>query len=368
MQCKHFGTCGSCTFFELDYEAQLSHKHQRLIECFAPLYDKEIELFGSASEHYRMRSEFRVIRRSETLHYAMHSTEKKLFPIRECPKVATSIALLMPKLLESIAALGIQEKLFAIDFLTSQHADLVVTLIYHKALDDEWKQKASTLEATFNISIIGRSRKQKVVLSKESILETLTTDFGTYCYHYVENSFTQPNSGVNEKMLSWCIKETKNATNDLVELYCGAGNFTIALSQNFNKVLATEISTKSIAAAKENALLNGIDNIAFARLSAEEFTQAYRGEREFRRLKGVDLKSYCFSTLFVDPPRAGLDDAAVEFARGFDTIVYISCNPETLRNNALALQESHVIEKMAMFDQFPYTHHIETGAVFKRRR
>ena len=66
-----------------------------------------------------------------------------------------------------------------------------------------------------------------------------------------------------------------DASDDLCELYCGGGNFTIPLSKKFNKVIATEISKTSIKSAKENCALNDVQNIDFIRMSSEEFVEAY---------------------------------------------------------------------------------------------
>ena len=65
----------------------------------------------------------------------------------------------------------------------------------------------------------------------------------------------------------------------------------------------------------------------------------------------------------MDPPRAGLDPATVELARRFDKILYISCNPMTMKNNLESLASTHRVEKFAVFDQFPWTHHLECGAL-----
>ena len=84
-------------------------------------------------------------------------------------------------------------------------------------------------------------------------------------------------------------------------------------------------------------------------------------------VKDIDLASYHFSTLFVDPPRSGLDATTLEFAAGFDHILYISCNPQTLQENVAALQATHTVKAAAVFDQFPYTHHLESGLLLTRR-
>jgi tRNA (uracil-5-)-methyltransferase len=103
------------------------------------------------------------------------------------------------------------------------------------------------------------------------------------------------------------------------------------------------------------------------RLSSEEITQALNGDRLFRRLKEVDLGSYDFSTIFVDPPRAGLDDDTLKLVSQFESVLYISCNPDTLMQNLSVLVKTHEIRKAAVFDQFPWTHHLESGILLKRR-
>ena len=133
------------------------------------------------------------------------------------------------------------------------------------------------------------------------------------------------------------------------------------------KVLATEISKSSVNAALANLADNGVDNVTLVRLSAEELTQALNEVRPFRRLQGIDLPSYNFGTVFVDPPRAGMDPDTCELTRRFERILYLSCNPETLAENIAQLHDTHKIVRCALFDQFPFTHHMESGVLLERR-
>jgi tRNA (uracil-5-)-methyltransferase len=77
----------------------------------------------------------------------------------------------------------------------------------------------------------------------------------------------------------------RGSTGDLLELYCGNGNFSLALARNFERVLAAEIAKPSVAAAQYNIAANHIDNVQIIRMAAEEFTQAMNGVREFNRLQ-----------------------------------------------------------------------------------
>ena len=368
MKCKHFGICGSCSLYNLEYEEALKEKESLVSNLLLPFYNKPLEVFNSPKLANRARAEFKIWHIGDKAHYAMTNLEKNgVCTLQECPKVIDVINEVMFKLLELINTKEIlKEKLFSIEFLGNKSKKLLVTLIYHKKLDETWQKEAKELEEIFNISIIGRSRKQKLVLSKEYVTEELEVNGNSYKYRYYEGGFTQPNPFVNEKMIKWAEDRVKNNNGDLLEAYCGLGNFTIPLSQHFNKVLATEISKNSIKAAKENCILNNIENISFIRLNASETAQAIEKTREFRRLSHIDIDSYNFSTILVDPPRAGLDSDSINLAKKFDNIVYISCNPQTLARDLNELTKTHRVKAGAIFDQFPYTNHIESGVYLER--
>ena len=80
---------------------------------------------------------------------------------------------------------------------------------------------------------------------------------------------------------------------------------------------------------KESIKLNNLSNIETARLSDNETASALANERPFRRLKNIDVQSYEFSHILVDPPRAGLSDETITLSKQFKNMIYISCNPET---------------------------------------
>ncbi|WNO10917.1 tRNA (uridine(54)-C5)-methyltransferase TrmA [Teredinibacter sp. KSP-S5-2] len=353
------------------YEQQLQDKVQLTQSEFQSLYSGDIDVYASEPTHFRMRAEFKIWHKDSIAHYAMYQPGeyKKPVIISEFTIGSETICNLMPKLLQEINTSDtLRRKLFQVEFLTTQTKQSVITLIYHKSLDEIWEQEAQVLSQALNTQVIGRSRKQKVVLNTDFVIEEMQINQTTFQYQQVETGFTQPNAKVCEKMLSWAYEASAGLGGDLVELYCGNGNFTLPLSQNFERVLATEVSKTSVNSALYNIKANNIENIQIARMSSEEFTQALNGEREFRRLKDIDLPSYSFSTIFVDPPRAGLDTETEKLCSRFDNIIYISCNPETLKNNLSSLTQTHTIEKMALFDQFPYTTHRECGVILKKKQ
>ena len=352
------------------YAAQLQGKSEDVRALFSDLNPPQLQVYESPPIHYRMRAEFKVWHENGRCQLAMFEpgVPKKPFVIDSYDPGSLRINELMPELLDTInRCSSLATKLFQMEFLTSLSGEAVVTLIYHRPLDEEWELEARSIAASLDISIIGRSRKQKLVIGHDFITESLQVGDRLYHYQQVESSFTQPNAKVCEKMLAWAVECCAPLGGDLLELYCGNGNFTLPLASQFDRVLATEISKTSVNSAHYNMELNDVNNISVIRMSSEDFTQARRGVRQFRRLKDIDLGGYSFSTVFVDPPRAGLDEQTVALVREFDNILYISCNPETLRRDLDSICQSHSIERFALFDQFPYTPHIESGVLLRRR-
>jgi tRNA (uracil-5-)-methyltransferase len=360
----------SSQFDPSTYSTQLDEKKQRLIELLAPFDAPAPQVFESPQEHYRLRAEFRLWREGEDRHYAMFAAGDKHQPIffEEFPIASRLINDLMPRLKaawQASKALGF--KLFQVEFLTTLSGDALITLCYHRPLDDAWQAEAEKLAAQLKVSIVGRSKGKRIVIGRDYVQEQLQVAGRTFSYRQPEGAFTQPNGEVNQKMLSWAYDAMGEREDDLLELYCGNGNFTLPLSTRVRKVLATEISKSSVNAALANLDDNSIDTITLVRLSAEELTEALNEVRPFRRLADVDLKSYNFGTVFVDPPRAGMDADTCELTRRFERILYISCNPETLAANIAQLHDTHKITRCALFDQFPYTHHMESGVLLERR-
>ncbi|WP_029406615.1 tRNA (uridine(54)-C5)-methyltransferase TrmA [Thiomicrorhabdus sp. Milos-T2] len=362
-----------CQVFPEQYDSQLADKVVRLNQLLPQsALNKTQTVFASSPTHYRARAEFRIWHEGDESDYIMFDQEtKEKVAIKECPMAIESIADLMPKLMTEICKEPIlRERLFQVDFLATLSGQMLVTLIYRKSIKDDqaWLNAANSLKAGLPIThIIGRARKQKVLLDEDFVVEELQVDGKPFIYQQIENSFTQPNAKMAQNMLHWARKMSEDAQGDLIELYCGNGHFSIALAEHYNRVLATEISKTSVASAQYNIAANQVDNVTVIKMAAEEISAALQGQ-EFFRLKNVGLKEYDFKTIFVDPPRSGLDDLTRKMVTEFERIIYISCNPETLAVDLASIQKTHDIVETALFDQFPYTHHIESGVFLKGRK
>ncbi len=359
------------------YQALLTQKVHAVKKMLSPFSPPAPQVYPSEPTGFRLRAEFKMWHEGNDINFVMFRPEDPRTPIviTEFPIADKCIQDSMPVLREVLKTNSIlRRKLFQVEFLASLSGDLLVTLIYHRQLDQAWQSAALGLVTELRsqasrVSVIGRSRKQKLVIGNDFVHEVLAINGEEFHYRQYEQSFSQPNGRVNIRMIEWACAQASALRGDLLELYCGNGNFTLPLSRNFDHVIATEISKTSIRAARENLVHNGIENVQIVRLSAEEITQAMCAQRTFRRLSDLSktLNQFDLNTIFVDPPRAGLDEYAVKMAGQFPTIIYISCNPQTLACNLQTLYQTHHIAQFAVFDQFPYTDHMECGVLLHHR-
>lgn len=359
-----------CQVFPQHYDQQLADKQQRLLGLVPSMADK-LQVFASAPTHFRQRAEFRIWYTPKRLFYTMFDPQNPTHPVEisACPMAAESIDNLMTPLLAKISENHILKNgLFEIDFLATLSGEMLVTLIYRKKLNDQaWLLAAQTLRDELPINhLIGRSRKQKVVLDQDYVVERLEADQQAWWFQQIENSFTQPNAKMAQNMLAWARQQSRGLGGDLLELYCGNGHFSIALADLYDRVLATEISKAAVRSAQFNLAKNGVENVEVVKMAAEDVSKALQGQT-FNRLADIDLSTYQFNTIFVDPPRGGLDDLTRQLSSEFEHILYISCNPETLARDLAVLEQTHDLMAAALFDQFPYSHHIESGVLLKRK-
>lgn len=147
-----------------------------------------------------MRAEFRVWHEGEDMYYIMfdQATRQK-YRVDHFPTASRLINDLMPLLMDAMKDNPIlRTKLFQVDFLSTLSGEILVSLLYHRQLNDEWQQEARALKQRlndegFNLDLIGRARKMKIVMDRDYVVEKLHVNGKPYIYQQVENSFTQPN-------------------------------------------------------------------------------------------------------------------------------------------------------------------------------
>ena len=348
-----------------NYKKQLQDKEHLFNSYFKDVVSKNI--YSSPYHSFRHRCEFGLAEFKNGFNYSMIKDRKRI-EINEYPICSESIQKLMKNLLQELTKEDVLlNKLFQIEFQSSRLDEVMVSLIYHKKLDENWIKKIEALKEDLKCSVIGRSKNQKLVIGQDYVTEQYASLNKKFKLKLYEQCFSQTNPDICDQMINW-IEDNGKKDTDIIELHCGIGTFTIPLSRLFNNVIATENSRPSLIALEQNVKSNNCTNIKYARLSGKETLDAYEEKREFRRLVNnqINLKEYNIKTIFVDPPREGIDQKTLKKISQFDQIIYISCGFESLKRDLNLLKKTHEIKRAAMFDQFPYTNHIESGVILEK--
>ena len=332
------------------------HKATLLIEEY---YKSKIVINLSPAYGYRSRCEFGY----KNNFYTMYSPSGDIIYLDIFRVARPSIQALMPKLLNHINKSNIlKTKLFQINFRSNRKNRVLVSLVYHKLLDDEIMGLADKIANILNISINLRS-KNNLYSTHSDLLEDDIENLETILYQ-TDQSFYQPNHFHMPKMVTKAMSFVKYPE-DLLELYCGSGTFSLPMRKSFNKIFATENNRQSIRCLKKSIDEQNIKNIFHARLSAEEVSELFAG-RVFKRMNGTNISDFNFSHVLVDPPRAGLDDDVIKLISKFENIIYISCNFETYDRDVKNLR-GFTIKNIEIFDQFPNTKHLEIVSLLSKK-
>ena len=266
------------------------------------------------------------------------------------------------------------------------------------------------------VSVLGRCKGDCVVVGRDYVEERIPlADGRRLTYRQVEGSFSNPSAAMCSATLDFLCKCATAAAADvaarevasneanalrlpnLLELYCGNGNHTCALGSHFARVLAVEIDRKLCDAAELNLRSNGVDNASVLCASSGKFCK--RLLRKIRQAKSQPLPTLepaaeCTSgvtaegttavasesaeaiwmreavertdVVLVDPPRCGLDAETRQLVSLYDHILYVSCNPSALLTDLEAIGSDFVVERLAIFDHFAYSHHLEVGVHLRR--
>tara|TARA_A100001234_G_scaffold85692_1_gene75521 strand:+ start:23 stop:1033 length:1011 start_codon:yes stop_codon:yes gene_type:complete len=319
-------------------------------------YDEKVLINLSPSTSFRNRCEFSYGKN----HYVMHDINEKIY-IKTFKDASLDIQNLMPVLLKRINENNeINHKLFQVNFRSNQHNKIMVTMIYHKIIDKSLINIVNQMSDDLKVNIIIRSKNYKYETRGLYLDDTLI--YKNLKIYQTDNTFTQSNKYLVDKMIFKVIDFIENP-DDLLELYCGIGTFTIPLSFIFNKVLATENNRNSIKCLKKSLKENNISNIHNARLSSDEVSELFKG-KFFNRMNSKSISDFNFSHILLDPPRSGLTEDVINLASNFKNIIYVSCSAETYIRD-INLIRSHKITNIELFDQFPNKNHLEIVSVLK---
>jgi len=337
-ECEYFGVCGGCHYQYVSYPRQVKLKEEILQDCINRIAKIDVQisesLFNEIPWRYRYRGQFKVFDRKIGFY---REKTRDVVDIKKCPLMIDDVN----KCLEVVRERLIKsENLGHISEIHISCGDVCIALIKAKNIKKLNQKGLSELFYDISLGIFfdGRffpvSGKQYITLSLNGLKYTVSP-----------LSFFQSHWKLNEAVVNMVKKELQPLHNKIVlDLYSGAGNFSIPLSQISKDVIAIEENPHVVKDGKRNIKINQIKNCKFICTPVEN-----------AHIQKTDI-------IVVDPPRSGLTNKTLEklLNSGAERIVYISCNPSTLARDVRKLMKKYKIESLRMIDFFPQTYHIES--------
>jgi 23S rRNA (uracil1939-C5)-methyltransferase len=398
-RCGYFGTCGGCTWQQVDYKAQLEFKRQHVIEALEHIggfSDVEVKPTLGADEIYFYRNkmefsfgerwltkeEFQTVPRSREprggvarFALGLHIPNRfdRVLDIEECHLQSETSY----HIVNAVRSFCVQRQLSIYSTIahtgylrnlvisgSSRTQELMVNLVTSEDSPETMQAITGHLLEIFPlittvVNNISQRKAQVATGEQEKIYHGpgfITERIGKRIYRVSANSFFQTNTTQAERLYDTALRLAQLKPEDTVfDLYSGTGTIALHIADAADGVVGIESAGPAVEDARRNASMNGVSNCRFL-----------LGDLKDRLTKDTSwMEQYPKpNVVIVDPPRTGLHEKVAQSIVLLrpERIVYVSCNPATqARDLKLMCRESmYRIVDVQPVDMFPQTYHIET--------
>ncbi len=352
-RCGHFGVCGGCQQQHASIELQQQSKRAALSRLMKRDVD---DIIAAEPWGYRRRARLSLNYQPKTQQLQMgfrKANSSEIIDVVQCPVLVPQLEALLPAVRECLTSLQSQRQLGHVELVQADNGPLMV-LRHTAALTAADKEKLECFSQTHGLSLY--------LAPQSEILEHIRGDEPWYTSGglrlvFSPRDFIQVNDGVNQKMVRTALAWLDIQPQDRVlDLFCGMGNFTLPLAKAAASVVGVEGVPALVAKGRENAALNGLQNVTFFHENLEEDVTRQAWAK------------HGFDKILLDPARAGAPGVMAHIIKlAPRRVVYVSCNPATLaRDSEALLQAGYCIQRLAMLDMFPHTGHLESIVLFER--
>ncbi len=363
-RCKHFSECGGCHLQHLSPKAAAEQKGQFVRDALtrlASLEKPEVSplITGDITWNYRNRVTYH---RSESGAQGYVSWRRdQVIDVPQCPIANEQLN----RLWGTVRSLAAEIPAFQLPYIVLRRTTTGQTSIIFSVttpIDDTLKNISSQLEVTSAYSTLIRKDSYSP-FGKEFVSlcgpDTLVEELGGIQYHVRPDLFFQINPEMTEKIVAdvtrWARKQ--NVTRAL-DIFCGAGLFTLALARQNISTLGIDVQYPSIQQAERSAKENQLHELA-----------KFRAGKADRIVQRLFAEGEQFDTAVVDPPRKGLLPGIIETIPklGIKQLLYVSCSPATFARDVKALAPlGFKLISTQPYDMFPQTYHVELVGTFEK--
>ena len=374
--CLYYGKCGGCDFRHMDYAEELSAKRQRVQDALQRIGGSDVvveEIFGAAeADRYRNKSQYPIAHDGAVGFYRARSHE--VVPVEQCRiqmAQADAAAQAVRQYIRRFRVPCYDEKtgrglLRHLYVRTNGAGESLICLLGNGERAPHEAELVELLRQAVPsaVGIVwGVNRRKGNVILGDSYRtlwgeDTLRDTLWGLTFRLSVPSFYQVNRVQAEVLYRKAVDfAALTGEETVLDLYCGAGTITLCMARHCKQAIGAEIVPEAIDDARQNARVNGVENVEFFCGDAKE-TAAELASRGLRP-----------DVICVDPPRKGLAPEVVEAAAAMQSrrIVYVSCDPATLgRDVKRFAQYGYTAVRAAAVDLFPRTAHVETVVLMSR--
>jgi 23S rRNA (uracil1939-C5)-methyltransferase len=375
-RCAHFGVCGGCSFQHLDPASQIQAKQRELqdnLERIAQATPEEwFEPMRGPVWNYRRRARLGVkyvAKKGRVLVGFRERLAPYIAELKQCEVLSDPAGKLITPLADMIMTLSIRDRLPQIEVAVADNAVALVMRVMSPPTEEDlatlrafeaqhglrlYLQPAG-LDSVRRLDAGPQGRPEEDSLHYRLPDFDLTLDFNP-------TDFIQVNGAINQALVTRAVQLLNPRPGSAVlDLYCGLGNFTLALARKAGRVVGVEGDRELVRRGGENARRNGISNAEF---HVADLMAPLPDSTAWLASSSPGQYPY----VLLDPPRAGAREMLPTVARlAPERVLYISCHPGSLARDIGLMIHQHGFKLRAagVLDMFPHTTHVESLAVLE---
>ena len=334
--CPYFTKCGGCTLQNLSYENTINYKLNKIKNIFTKnRIDINPEIISNPNPYnYRNKISLKVV--DTKIGFYLNNTHN-IIEIDECLIANPAIN----ECINYIKNFNIINGNVIIRCNQNEEILIIIESQDNLTIDIELLKK--------KIKLVGIIINNKTFYGKNYLFERINNTLFKISY----DSFFQVNPYIASELFQ-LISDNIKQYDKVLDLYCGVGTLSLNAASKALSVTGIEIVPNAILNAMFNASLNDLSNVHFVLNDVSD---------------AITKIKLDFNKVIVDPPRAGLTKETIDILLKINptSIIYVSCDPQTLVRDYKLLSDIYEIEKSYILDMFSYTYHVETVLILKKR-